>query len=267
MSTTTTPTTTTTITPSVQRPVVVDNREGSMDLLPHLRSAGLEAEPGRLEFGDLFFTGSGPRGVVRVGVEVKKLRDLLNSMRSGRLMGHQLPGMSQHYDFVFLLVEGVWREGDQGMLEEPVRGGWREVRLGTSGFLWREVEGFLNTAELVCGVRVRRSQRIQETAAVVKALHHWFGKEWREHGSHRVIYSPPPDQVMLYNPSVVRRVAKELPGVGWDRSGAIESRYKSVVDLCCASWKELAQIPGIGEVTAKRVVRALNGLDDKQSSK
>lgn len=245
---------------SPNRIISVDPREGSRDLIAPLRSLGLTVEPETLEYADVAFTGHGPDGPCRVGIEYKSLGDLLNSMRNGRLAGHQLPGMAQHYQFVVLVIRGVWREGANGMVEEGMRGGWRELRLGTTSFSWRELSGYMDTLEFIGGVHVRRCNGVGEVCSTVKGLYNWFGKPWEDHGSQNAIFSAPnPGNVFLYKPSLLRRVAKELPGVGWDRSREIEKAFASVIDLCCANRKVLEEIPGIGKITARRIINALSG--------
>lgn len=242
------------------RIITVDDREGSRDLIHHLQHRGIPVQSGRLEYGDLSFWGHGNTGPVRVGIEYKSIEDLANSMRTGRLSGHQLPGMAQQYRHLFLLIRGVWREGDGGIVECAVRGGWRPLRAGITQFSWREIEGHLNTLELVGGVKVRRAATIHDTVSYITGLYNWFGKPWEDHGSHLTIYADPnPGSAFLFKPTLLRRVAKELPGVGWDKSKKIEDSFESVVDLCCASEKTLMEIEGIGRVTAQRIVRSLNG--------
>jgi ERCC4-type nuclease len=247
-----------------ERVIQVDGRAGSSSLVYSLRIGGLNAELARLDYGDIRFNGYGPDGECSIGIEYKRLNDLLKSCRDGRLAGHQVPGMVRTYQFRYLLVLGQWREGDSGLLEIPVRGGWMQIQLGASGFLWRELEGYLQTLELRCGFHVRRCRTVADVISAVKSIYLWFGRPWDQHRSHKTIYSPPPDRVLYQKPSLLRRVAKELPGVGWERSGAIAERYRSVMDLCCASPGELAQIPGIGKKTAMRIVRSLAGQQDEE---
>lgn len=250
---------------SPNRIIDIDPREGSRDLAAPLRALGLTVELRQMEYGDVAFTGHGPHGPCRVGIEYKTLSDLLGSMRTGRLAGHQLPGMAKHYQYVFLLIRGTWREGANGMVEEPVRGGWREVRLGTTTYDYRELSGFINTLEILCGVRVRRCGNNGEVYSAIKSLYNWFGKPWEDHGSHQTLFTAPnPGAAFLYKPSLLRRVAKELPGVGWERSADIAKHFNSVVDLCCAGAKELEQVPGIGRGIARKIVAALNGIREDQ---
>ena len=89
--------------------ILVDTRAGSNELIEPLLKAGLPVEEATLEFGDLAFLGRGEGGKkLTIGIEHKKMGDLVQSMTGGRLAGHQLPGMLGMYDRCWLIAEGDW---------------------------------------------------------------------------------------------------------------------------------------------------------------
>ena len=94
--------------------ILLDDRTGSGELLPLFRPYDAPVELARLDFGDACWLGNGATGPELVGVERKTIHDLVSSMRSKRLSGYQLPGLLRTYDWVYLLVEGVWRCGGRG---------------------------------------------------------------------------------------------------------------------------------------------------------
>jgi len=243
--------------------IVVDDRIGSAEIAPLLRLLQVPCSVERLEAADFAFDGEGYRGRCSVGVERKKLRELLQSIESGRFEGDQLPKMLQHYgDQCWLLVEGVWRPHPQsGVLEEAVRGGWREVMFGTRGWAYCQLDNFLTSLQARCRVKVKQSHSPEHTAHVVKGLWQWYQKPWEAHKTGLVIYSPPPPAALWFKPTLVRRVAKELDGIGWHRSGAVDSRFGSVLDMVVAPEGEWEHIPGIGKGIASRVVRQLLGQE------
>src|ERR1035437_4551441 len=106
--------------------ILVDRRIGSNDLLAPLKAADFEAQLVELEFGDIAFEGKGPNGTtLNIGVELKVLGDLVNSLRTGRLAGHQLPGLLKTYDHAWLLMEGQWRANAFGQVAAlRRRGAW-----------------------------------------------------------------------------------------------------------------------------------------------
>ena len=101
--------------------ILVDTREcekvkGSPGLYEDLKKMNLPLRLDKLDGGDLMFLGKGPNDTeVTIGVEFKKLRDLLSSLRDQRLQGHQLIEL-QVYDFRFLLVEGAYKHDDEGFV-------------------------------------------------------------------------------------------------------------------------------------------------------
>src|SRR5574341_1238250 len=106
--------------------ILLDDRAGSKDLAPFMPKS-VPFTLTRLEYGDVAFSGRGPSGVCTVGVEIKKIPDLVDCIYSGRFAGHQLPGMLDTYDYCYLLVEGATRAGKLGTLEYRRAGGkWAE---------------------------------------------------------------------------------------------------------------------------------------------
>lgn len=246
---------------------MVDPRVGSGDLLSPLQTLGLNAELKPLEFGDVAFTGNGPQGegCAWVGVERKRLKDMLGSIRSGRYSGHQLPGLRRRYDFCYLLVEGLYRPSrDQdGILEEHHgKDGWQPVVIGRSRFLYRELSMFLMTLQTVVGMPVLRSLSVPETAHLVRDLWQWWNrKTWAQHRAH-VQFNLTTDQGLIDRPSLLRRMAKELPGIGWERSLAVEQEFRNVEQMVLADEKRWRGISGIGKVLAARAARAMRGEED-----
>jgi len=95
----------------------LDYRTGSGELEKLFLPYGIKVNRTKLEFGDLAFEGRGPHGACSIVIERKRITDLIQSMESRRLSGHQLPGMAERYDYCYLIVEGIWRPGQNGELE------------------------------------------------------------------------------------------------------------------------------------------------------
>ena len=57
--------------------------------------------------------------------------------------------------------------------------------------------------------------------------------------------------------SLVRRVAKELPGIGWERSLLVEETFDSVRTMVNAPLEEWLEIEGIGKGIATKVQEEL----------
>lgn len=196
--------------------MLLDDRESDLAYLsPALKNLGVDNATCRLDFGDACFIGhgadsSGAPCEVAVGLERKRLNDLISSMQDRRLSGHQLRGMARAYQYTFLFVEGMWRGGDHGAVEIYSGGGWKPyyTRRGGGARTWsgaaisyRQVMNYLTTLELVGGVHVRFTSTNEQTAHQYAALYHWFTeKPWHEHQSCNEIYAKG------------RGVQRDLPG-------------------------------------------------------
>ncbi len=236
----------------------LDDRIGAKDLEPALTRLGVEVAMVRLDFGDCAWLGHGPDGAesVQVGVELKTISDLLDV---DRFAGHQIPGLLRQYDRVWVVVEGLWRPGVDGVLETWAGDNrWLPLRHGRRGYTYREVDHLLTTLELKAGLYVRRTGTRVETAHLLASLYSWWrDKHWEEHRSHLRL-GRSGDVGLLTPPPLRRRVANELPGVGYARSEAVATHFPTTRALATASRDEWAQIDGIGKKLADRITTALS---------
>lgn len=263
--------------------LLVDPRAGSGDLVAPLRTLGCPAELSRLDFGDLALVGNGPRGPHLVGIEVKTIADLLQCMTTGRFAAHQLPGLVESYDTAWLLIEGQWRANREGVLEVRVsprrivdpksprtkpRWKWSpEFWVTPKGrrWMWRDVHGWLQTVGYQTGVLVGLAADRQMTARFCASVYHWWtDKGYLEHKALKTfqdykstVTTAPGTRVSVVAPDVTRRVAKELPGLGWERSEAAARHFRTVAGMVAADEKEWQKVEGVGKVTAERIVRAI----------
>jgi ERCC4-type nuclease len=250
--------------------VYLDPRKGSGELYQPLRHLGLQVTVEQLDFADVMFHGNGADGDCVVGIERKTIRDLINSMETKRLAGHQLAGLVENFHYAFLFVEGIWRPGTSGDIEEMRGGGWRAVYLGGRTANYRAVHNHLTTLDLLCGVRTWRTYSTQETCRAVSDLYHWFNdKAWEGHESHIAVHSKISGPVRLVKPDLVWRMAAQLDGVD-RRAQDVSRRFKTVVEMVNATEKQWREVKGtgkkkkrgIGEVLAKRIRRQLGHEDD-----
>jgi ERCC4-type nuclease len=246
--------------------LLIDRRNGSIELAPYLARMGAKTEVTELEFGDFAFEGNGEHGTAFIGIERKTLGDLLACISSGRFSGHQLPGMVEMYDYQYLIVEGMYRSGDGGLLEEYnlSKRSWYAVLHGRRQYTYAEVDRWIGTIEVHTPFKVRRAYGMQETAAqLVSMYHRWRSKKWDEHRSHLAFNiasgKPKAGPISFRKPSLVQCIAKELPGVGWDRSLAISRSFATVDEMVKASPKRWMEIEGIGKGMATKIVDALKG--------
>lgn len=242
--------------------ITIDGRIGSKELTPFLPKGTWKL--GRLNFADACWIGTVKDEPVTVGMERKSVRDLLNSMSTGRLSGHQLVGLKNSYDVVYLVVEGVWRLGADGQMEVPSgRGKWRALELGRRKYMAREYHGYLNTLGVLGGLIVRETRSLRHTAKLVLDLYNWWSK--KGHTSHLAIHKnrfAGDEEAVLVRPGLVRRVAAEITGIGWGKSLEVAKRFQSVKEMVEAGEKEWREIPGIGKTLAKTAVEELTRVPE-----
>jgi ERCC4-type nuclease len=214
-----------------------------------------EAEVKQLAYGDFAFSGNDEDGPVFVGIERKTWTDLVTSLTSGRLISHQIPGLCNTYNHRYLLIEGMWKnERKTGLLMVKNGRGYRYVGMDRY-WMSKDVFGWINTLCIKGGLNLVMSNNIYATAAIVTALHTWWAKPYSSHkgldGFKRM------EGTGMVKPTLFRRVAAELPGVGWDRSQKAVRHFGSVLEMMQATEDDWASIEGIGPKTAAKVVAAI----------
>lgn len=239
-------------------PILIDDRAGSAELEPFIPGT---KEITRLNSGDFAIFGNGPTGLAMVGVERKTLGDLIQSMESGRLSGHQLGKLQEDYEYVYLLVEGLWRPRAKDGLLEHWKGRWKPYHTGRRRYMARDIGNYLNTLAVCCGVMIWRTDTPQHTGKWLADLRGWWNKPWDKHRSHiNQFVVPPPSRAYLTKPTLLHRVIKELEGVGWDKGKAIAEHFGSMSNLLFASEESLREVPGIGKTLARRIYRQIGSI-------
>jgi len=82
---------------------------------------------------------------------------------------------------------------------------------------------------------------------------HDFFADTEAHSSLKKFYTAPMSPVLLTRPSLVRRVAKELTGIGWERSLTIEQQWPTVREMVNASAADWVKLEGIGKGIASKI--------------
>lgn len=238
--------------------IYLDSRTGSGELFTMLQARRLPVEMTTLRFGDLAFAGHGPRGETMIGIERKKTKDLIQSLTSGRLSGHQLPGLVEDYAYRWLVVEGNYRESPEGLIEVP-RGGskpWELVR-----FKYIALENYLITLALKGGLHVQRTYSADETVAWTEALYRWWtAKEWKDHRSHLALHQSS-DYAVFFPPSLAHRMAAQLPGIDEVRAPLVARHFGTPLTMALAEIREWQQISGIGPTISSRVYKAIRSRE------
>lgn len=209
--------------------------------------------------------GKGPEGrPIPVGVEIKTLSEALDNIVTGRFAGHQLPGIIQDFEVSYFIVYGELRQDAHGIICVPRKGGIKRLKLGGRYYMWRDFQQWLITMELRGDQHVRFMATKRDVGNFILALYKWWtGKKWEEHRAHLALDTSGRSS-LVSEVSLARRVAKELPRVGWGKSAAVEGRFPTVKAMVGAKEEEWKEIDGVGKLMAGRIYRALRGQEEKR---
>lgn len=235
--------------------LLIDPRAGSENYIAPLRALGAPVEIVQLDYADVAFPDAHGRGI---GLELKKLPDLLSCITTKRFSGHQLPGLVQSYAEVYLIIEGIWRPNPSDGVLEVWRGGWVPAGHGKRKTMYRDLDAYLTTMEVKGGVRLRRTTSEEETARVVYGLYRWY-EAIDEHKSHLALKPVARDAALFHTPSLAHRIAAELPHLGYQKGAVAAEHFGSVKAMVNAEAKEWLAVEGVGKKIAKEIVEAVNG--------
>jgi len=236
--------------------ILIDSRVGSVEFAKLLPKDICKVS--FLEYADFKITGKGYDGVPHlVGIERKTLSDFVQSINSGRLINHQLPGLLNNYNTVYIVLEGMFKyDLRTGDMMHRVGKSWQPLRYGKTTYKVNRIVGVLNTLSVTRNVIVIRTTGKTETARYLISLHHWWtSKNLEEHTSTDVKDIQP---IQLTRQPMTYRIALQLPGVGAKKAKEIADYFKTPLALITASAYEYMQIPGIGKGIAHRIVEELN---------
>jgi ERCC4-type nuclease len=212
----------------------------------------------RLDAADVAFSGAGG---ISIGIELKKVSDALSCLYTGRLADDQLPAMAEAYNIRYLVIEELYRaEPETGVLQRyrgelGKWGSWYDAHAGRNRTMYATFEMWLHTLSEQGGARLERTADIYATASLIQALYRWWQRD--DHQSMNVMHLMEGDAAALTRPTLLRRIAAQLPGIGWARSAAVAKAFGSVEQMVAASEAEWTKIDGIGRVIAKQAVEAL----------
>jgi ERCC4-type nuclease len=231
--------------------ILVDPAIGSKELVDPLRALGLEIQPSPID-ADIAFEGRGIGGKsVTIGVEYKKLGELVGSIRTERFQGHQVPKM-RAFDFRWLVVEGEILVDTKGYLAR--RSGKRTLKPLEGRMTLNELYRRLVVLQINQGLQWVMVESRDFTLRFLQTLYRtWTDVDQNEHRSHIGIYEPP----ALVPLSQFRRTVCTLPGIGHDLAGKAERHFGSLREAFQAEEAAWCGIDGIGSKTARKIVNAV----------
>lgn len=234
-----------------------DKKRKNLDLMAHIRAQRVPVEMTRLQYGDAAVEINGPEGVALVGVERKRLHDMLNCVEDARYNAQRI-GMKQDYPVSVLMIEGHWKPHDpEGFMMEGFSGGsaWGFMKPRGNRVLYAKLYRYLISVAL-SGVIVQYSRDPFQTAFNLCEWHGWGQKQW---GDHTALLEIQKFAIPTLNnrPSLKQKWANALENIGVKKWPFVDRRFRSALDMAQASESEWLSIPGIGVKTAQDIVREI----------
>lgn len=254
--------------------ILIDDRRGSAekDILSEFDAQQVPYTVTRLACGDFAFTGWGPPNpdgsprIATFGFERKVLSDFIQSLESKRLFQQVTAMVGQPgvcgpaFDFPFLVLEAIFKADIWGNLIVPRGHGQWGTPYGMKAFPAEKVENTLTMLTVACGLRIHQTFNAAATAQLVARTWKLFQKQWGEHSTLKnfsVVNLA--THASFTDPTMLRLVASQYPGIGWEKSGLIAERYKSVaafVREAADNPSGLTEVDGIGKRTATAIHQA-----------
>lgn len=241
--------------------LLIDNRAGSRDFVKFFTEH--TAELGTMDFGDVSFEGNGPNGKITIGIEIKSKRDYLNSIMTGRLAGHQLPGMVEKYDRSYLYVyrdftrlEAFKRATSSHNYMIHKNGQKVPLKQGTTEVTDQSDMSFQLSCAEFFNVTVKMFSSKEAVARAMWMTYKYWQKPYTKHGTGGVVYnSATAGWTGRVSPLV--KMAATIPGVGADRARAIAKEFDSLEDMINAGVARWSRIDGIGDKLARDILKFL----------
>lgn len=240
--------------------ILVDRAVGSKELRPLIVGMGVMCDEASLGYGDAAMEGHGPDGTISIGVERKTLHDMLNCIDDARYASHQRVGMAKMYSKSFLIIEGHWRPHDsEGFLMEGWAGGtsWGYCRYRSQRTMYSKLYRYLISVAL-SGIIITYSRDLKHTAINICEIFHYFQKRWQDHTSLLEVQKLAIPS-MNGKPTLVRRWASDLEGIGVKHSMDAERLFKTPIALAESDEREWLRVPGVGVKTAQSIIKEIHG--------
>ena len=179
----------------------------------------------------------------RVAIERKSVRDLINSLKDGRLF-NQAKRLRDAYEKPFFLIEGDW-----GILKYSERAA-------------QGIPSALASLEYDFNIGVLYAPTKEDSARVIKFLASREQGEGKRKTLIRTMGKPPISEVSEWQKFLVQC----LPGIGAVLAERLLDKFGTVRDVFNASVIELAKVDGMSERKAKEIVKIITSPWKKSST-
>jgi ERCC4-type nuclease len=249
-------------------PILVDDRVGSRDIVDdgYLDTLGVPYELTRIQSGDFAITGYGSDGLTMIGIERKRVDDLIASIDGGRVTNAQLVTMDDFYQVRYLLIEGMHRLGRDNTIEKVVGNSF--LPCVNRNMTYTRLLGSLIHIQQT-GVKLVYTNTSYETAVALRAIHSWWSKPWHEHEYQEVYTAHKLDGAARTSQGLLRyrdladpakllwRWAQDLPGV-MSKAAEFVVKFKTAQNLANANLSDIEEVVGKGK-TARKILEVIRG--------
>jgi Fanconi anemia group M protein len=214
--------------------VIVDHREDKK-LIKELIKKKLDVEKKQLISADVILettTKNGKRD--KVGIEIKKQNDFLNSMIDKRLLT-QLINLKENFSIPILIIEG-----SDNMYE-------------LRNFHPNSIRGMLSSVAIDYQIPILHTRNHRDTAALIETMAKRINKSSK---SLSLLKKKKP----LTTKELQEYIIESLPGVGPTLAKSLLSRFKTVKKIMNAKEERLQKIEKIGSKKAKEIKRILEEI-------
>jgi ERCC4-type nuclease len=226
------------------------------------RALGSMALPLPIATGDACFSGVGADDKpLLICVERKHSGDLASCILNGRYQ-HQLQIAKDNGADVFCLIleapplrsnpeDGILEQLNWGINSKTLHRCqmWETVK---PAITYSRFDQYLTEIQYLAGVIFKRTSDVKETAAVIKSLWINFQTPPDEHNSLHTVFHSPRQGVLLIKLSLARRVASELPSIGWQWSGVVAGKFPTVQAMVSATVEDWADLESVDDKGKKR---------------
>ena len=174
-----------------------------------------------------------------VGVQRKEIKDLVASLRDGRL-GREL-AMMKHLPIRVLLQEGTWKFSEDG------------YSLNVRSFTRDQAYGVLFSAQMQ-GVWSLQTDSITDTSRMLRSLERYLSKV--RHSGMGQRPKPNGEWGTASNRDWMVHLYQSFPGVGAETAGRMYDEL-GVALAWTVGEKELREVRGVGKMRAKKMWEAL----------
>ncbi|MBU6231696.1 hypothetical protein KGP36_03425 [Patescibacteria group bacterium] len=183
---------------------------------------------------------------------------MLNCIDDARYAAHQRPGMLAMYSKNILMLEGVWKpDSVTGYLMECVATlTWRPFRYRAQMTRYSKLFRYLLSIQLA-GTCVIITRDQEHTAYNICECFSYFQKRWEDHTSlleTQTLNMPS----LTGKPSLVRRWAAQIEGVGVKHSMEAERLFKTPYELASSDEHDWITVPGIGAKLARSIIKQIH---------